>query len=218
MKANFIKFLVSKTFFKNLGLALLITLLLIVAIQVGLRIYTEHGKEITVPDFSGMPLKQVDQLCFQNNLLWLVQDSVYIKDSAGGIIMDQYPLPGSRVKRNRKIFLTTNAWFPESVKMPKAYDMPFRQAERVLQSAGLVIDSIDYQPYFAYKYVREQRFNGEIIPAGTPIPKGSGITLVVGQGLSNERSPVPNLLSLTKDSAQATALKNYFNLGAIVYD
>jgi hypothetical protein len=96
--------------------------------------------------------------------------------------------------------------------------MPFRQAERVLTSAGLIVEKTEYVPYFAPTYVIEQKFNGTPIVPGSPIPKGSGITLVIGQGLSNERSMVPNLLGIGKETARIISMNNFFYLGGIMYD
>lgn len=215
---TFRKFLVSKVFFKNLAIAAAITLLILIIIQVSLRVYTGHGKEITVPQFSGLSLAEADKICFEKDLKWTIQDSLYLDDQPGGIILDQYPEVGSRVKKNRKVFLIINSWDPEIIMMPKAYETPYRQALRILEASGLYVDSIEYEPYFAETYVRKQKFKGEIILEGTPIPKGSGITLVLGQGLSNERAFVPRLISMTQDSARQTIMNTHFSLGAIVYD
>jgi beta-lactam-binding protein with PASTA domain len=135
-----------------------------------------------------------------------------------GTILDQFPDPGAFIKKNRKIFLVINAWQPEIIKMPRAFDMPFRQAERVLTSAGLLIERTEYVPYFAPTYVIEQKYNGTTIAPGSPIAKGSGITLVIGQGLSNERSLVPNLLGIGKETARIISMNNFFYLGGVMYD
>lgn len=218
MKSPFFQFLLSRIFWKNVLIAMGITLGLILLVQISLYFYTGHGKKIRVPDFTGMSLNQVDRLCAQNHITWVIQDSNYTAESARGSVLDQYPEPGSGIKKNRKIFLITNCWFPQVIKMPKAFDMPYRQAERVLSSAGLHISNIEYIPHFAPTYVLEQKFGGKLIAEGTDIPKGSGITLVVGEGLSNERSPVPNLLNIGRETARIIALNNFFNLGATQYD
>jgi beta-lactam-binding protein with PASTA domain len=218
MKSPAIQFLLSRIFWKNVLIAVLATIGLIILVQISLYFYTGHGKKISVPDFTGMSLQQVDRLCAQNHILWIIQDSTYVAESQHGAVLDQYPEPGSGIKKNRKIFLVTNCWFPQMIKMPKAFDMPYRQSERVLSSAGLHISSIEYIPHFAPTYVLEQKFGGRIIAEGTDIEKGSGITLVVGEGLSSERSPVPNLLNIGRETARIIALNNYFNLGATQYD
>ena len=199
-------------------IATAIVIILIIITQLTLRIYTDHGKEIPVPNFTGMSLQEVDQLCYQQDLRWVVQDSTYNKDLPGGSIMDQYPPAGFKVKKNRKVFLTTNSWYPEMVMMPSASDTHFRQAKRILESYGLHIDNLEYEPYFARTYVLKQKYKGEVIEPGTPIEKGSGITLVLGQGLSNETDLIPKLIGMTRDTAMNIALNLHFNIGAVVFD
>ena len=218
MKSPLGQFLISRLFWKNVLFAVLITIGLVILVQISLHIYTGHGKKILVPDFTGMSLKQVDQFCAQNKLYWLIQDSTYVKGSSPGTVLTQYPQSGTFIKKNRKLFLVTNCWAPEVIKMPKAFDMPYRQAERVLTSAGLTIERTEYVPYFAATYVIEQKLNGTPIAAGTPIPKGSGITLVIGQGLSNEKAVVPNLLNIGRETARKIAMNYYFYVGAVLYD
>lgn len=218
MKSPVVQFLVSRIFWKNVLIAALITLGLIILTQISLHFYTGHGKKTRVPDFTGMSLQQVDRLCLQSQILWIVQDSAYVAESARGSVLDQYPNPGSSIKKNRKIFITINCWFPQVIKMPKAFDMPYRQAERVLSNAGLHVLNIEYIPHLAPTYVLAQKFKGRTISEGTTIEKGSGITLVVGAGLSDELAPVPDLLNIGMETARIIALNNYFNLGAVQYD
>lgn len=217
-KTSLWRFLATKVFWKNFLLAMAITFTTIVVTQLVLRIYTDHGDEIPVPNFTSMSLLEVDQLCFQKDLKWLVQDSVYVKDQPGGTVLDQYPPAGFKVKKNRKIFLTTNCWYPEMIPMPKAYDMSYRQAKRIIESHGLFIDSLEYEPYFARTYVLKQKYKGEIIDENTQIEKGSGIVLILGQGLSNKTDFIPNLTGMHEDSASSLALDMHFNIGAVVFD
>ena len=164
-KHKFRRFLMSKVFFKNLAIAIGISFLLIIIVQISLRIYTGHGKEIAVPDFKGLTLSEADKICYQEELTWTIQDSLFIQDQPGGVILDQYPSPGSKVKKGRKLFLIINSWNPEMVLMPKAYETPYRQALLILEASGLHVDSIEYEPYFAETYVRKQKYKGEIIIA-----------------------------------------------------
>lgn len=217
MKSPVVQFLLSRIFWKNVLIAVLITIVLVTLVQISLYFYTGHGKKIKVPDLTGLSLQQADIICAQNKLYWAIQDSTYTKGAVKGSVLDQYPAPGSFVKKNRKVFLVLNSWYPEMIKMPKAYDMPFRQAERILRNAGLTIESTEYVPFFP-NYVLEQKYKRRLIKEGTPVEKGSGITLVLGQGLSNERSPVPFLLKTDFQTAHDLAMAKYFNLGAVVYD
>lgn len=217
-KKTFWRFFLSRAFWKNIGIMALTVIVLITAIQLVLRNYTDHGEEIQVPNLTGMELKNADELCYKKQLTWLIQDSIYNKNLPGGVIIDQYPPAGFRVKKNRKIFLTSSRWYPEMIPMPKVYDMSYRQAKGVIESLGLYIDSLEYEPYFARTYVLKQKYEGYIIDEGTPIEKGAGIVLVLGQGLSSETDFIPELLGLPKDSATLLALDAHFNVGAVVYD
>ena len=51
---DFLKFLVSKKFFRHLGLAVALLLILLLGTLLWLRIYTHHGQAITVPDLTGL--------------------------------------------------------------------------------------------------------------------------------------------------------------------
>jgi beta-lactam-binding protein with PASTA domain len=66
--------------------------------------------------------------------------------------------------------------------------------------------------------VLKQLYQGKEIRRGTEIVKGSEIELVLGQGLSNERTNVPNILGNTKLEAQETLIKYLLNFGVIIYD
>ncbi len=217
-KNTFWKFLISRIFFKNLAIAIGLSLVFLIIIQVGLKVYTDHGKEITVPKLSGLSLSETDKLCFQEKLRWSIQDSLFLEDQPGGIVLEQYPSAGTKVKKNRKIFLIVNSWNPEIILMPKAYETPHRQAILILEASGLHVESIEYEPYFAETYVIKQKYRDEIILEGTPIEKGSGITLVLGQGLSDEKAFVPRLVCMTQDSARDIIMNTHFSLGAIVFD
>src|SRR5690606_29852538 len=63
-----------------------------------------------------------------------------------------------------------------------------------------------------------QHYNGKPIDPGTQLPRGSVIDLLVGRGLSNETTPVPNLLGMTVREAQKQAQSLYLNIGAIVME
>lgn len=57
-----------------------------------------------------------------------------------------------------------------------------------------------------------------VIMEGTEIQKGSVIELVLGMGLSNETTRVPQLVGLSLDLARERIADFYLNIGAITYD
>jgi len=183
-----------------------------------LRYYTHHGEMLPVPDVTGMMKEEAGKLLESNKMRWQLSDSVYVASVTPGAVVSQNPEPGSKVKENRNIFLIVNAKAPEKVKMPNVVDLSFRQAKSTLESQGLIIGRITHVPDIAKDYVLKQLYRGEEIRRGTPIVKGSEIDLVLGLGLSDERTSVPNLLGNSKSKAHETLTKYFLNFGVIDYD
>jgi len=215
---DFFRFLLTKKFLRHLGLAAAITLVLLLGIMLWLKIYTHHGKTIVVPDLTGLTMEEVDDVTSSRRLRFEVVDSVFSTEMPRGTVIKQNPVATSRVKKNRKIFLTMNAVNPEMVSMPQLIGLSFRQARLALQNAGLVQGNITYKPDFAKNNVLQQMHRDTVINEGTIITKGAVIDLVLGMGLSSETTRVPDLVGLGLEEANAIISDYFLNLGAITYD
>jgi len=215
---DFFRFLLTKKFLRHLGLAAALTLILLLGTLLWLKIYTHHGKTIVVPDLTGLTVEEVDDVTSSRHLRFEVIDSVFSMEMPRGTVIKQNPNPTSRVKKNRKIFLTTNAVNPEMVSMPQLIGLSFRQARLALQNAGLVQGAITYKPDFAKNNVLQQMHGDSVINQGTEIAKGAVIDLVLGMGLSSQTTRVPNLVGLGLAEATEIISDYYLNLGAITYD
>ncbi|HKL08893.1 MAG TPA: PASTA domain-containing protein [Bacteroidales bacterium] len=213
-----LQFLKSKVFFKNLLYALLIGIGLLLITFLSLRIYTHHGQKIPVPDFRGLSEEEVYKKAEKSKLNIEIIDSVYNNDMPKGTVIEQNPEPDFNVKKGRRIFITLNAFNPEKVKMPNIVGVSHRQAKAVLKNVGLEIGKLIHVPDIAVNNVLKQRFNGDEIKPGTLIPKGSKVDLVLGKGLSNEKTTLPDLFEYTLMEAKDRLLRAALNVGAIIYD
>ncbi|HPC98000.1 MAG TPA: PASTA domain-containing protein [Bacteroidales bacterium] len=211
-------FLLSKIFFKNLGIALAILAGLLLILLLWLNIYTRHGQARPVPDFFGLSLEEAAKLAKKNKLHYQVIDSVYTNLVGRGCIADQNPKAGYKVKKWRRIVLTINALNPEMVEMPDLIGLPKRQALAVIQTSGLEAGQLRYVPDLSIDFVLKQMQDGRELQKGDKVQKGSVIDLVLGKGLSNERTPVPNLTGLTYEQAKRTVLGASLNIGAYIFD
>jgi len=212
------KFIFSKVFFKNLGLAISIIVGAIMILLIWLNFYTRHGQARPVPDFFGLTLEQTAKLAKKSKLKYQIIDSVYTNIVPRGCIAEQNPKPGFKVKKWRNIILTINAFHPEMVAMPNLIDLPKRQAILVVEGSGLEMGLLKYKPDLSIDVVIEQQLNGKKIASGDSIQKGSVIDLVLGKGLSNQRTPVPELIGFNLESARNRILGSSLNLGAFIYD
>jgi beta-lactam-binding protein with PASTA domain len=211
-------FLLSKVFIKNLGLAIVIVVGLIMILLIWFNIYTRHGQARPVPDFYGLTMEQTVKLAKKSKLRIQVMDSVYTTLVQRGCIAEQNPKPGFKVKKWRRIVLTVNAFNPEMVAAPNLVGLPIRQASAVLESAGLEVGKRSYIPDLSVDFVIKQLYKGKEVMEGDSIQKGSIIDLVLGKGLSNERTFVPNLVGMKLENAKNTLLYTSLNLGTFIYD
>lgn len=215
---DFFRFLGTRQFLRHLLLAAVIGIILIMATLVWLKVYTHHGQAITVPELTGLTEQEVSDVTASRELRYEIVDSVYSSEMPRGTVLKQNPHPGSKVKKNRRIFLTMNAVHPEMVSMPRLVGLSIRQARLALQNAGLTLGEIEYRPDYAINNVLQQMHNDSVITAGSEIRKGSVINLVLGMGLSNETTRVPDLAGLDLATASEIITDYYLNIGAVTFD
>ncbi len=192
--------------------------LLLIIIFVSLNIYTHHGEANPLPDFSGLTESQFKDVVKKNNLRYKIIDSVHISDKLPGVVIEQTPNAGEKVKRNRTIFFTINAYTSEKVQMPNVVESSFRDAKVTLESYGLKTGKIIYVPSEYTNLVMGQMHKGKPIERGTSIPKGSRIDLMIGKGLSSKKTNVPDLTEYSIEKAEQTCLNTTLNIGAIICD
>ena len=179
---NFLRFLFSKIFLKHLLIAVGITIVLIWITLQSLAWYTKHNDYIIVPDFRSLNYKDVRGNQDYRNYQFSVIDSLFDADKPKGSILTQDPFPGAKVKKNRMIYMTVSSIMPEKTTMPDLRDLTLRQAQTMLESAGLKLGKLLYIRSFDEDAVQNQLFEGKAIKAGSVINKGSVITLTVGMG------------------------------------
>ncbi len=207
---GFFYFLGQKKFYLHLLISIALTLLLIWGAFKFLDVFTRHGEVYLVPDFSGKTVPELDQKGFNQYFDLLVIDSIYDARRMPGSIVMQNPLPGSKVKKGRHVYLTIVAKTPEMVQMPDLRNLSLRQALVLLEGKGLGVKNLQYVDYFAKNAVIDQLLNDEPVEPGTKIPKGTPIGLVVGRG--NNPVPVPVPFLIGKKIAGAHAALHYASL------
>jgi len=212
---NFIR---SKLFLKNIGFAFVFVAGMVMMLLIWMNFYTRHGQARPVPDFFGLTMEQTERLAKKNRLRYQVIDSIYTTIVPRGCIAEQNPKPGFKVKKWRNVVLTINAFHPEMVAMPNLVDLPLRQARALIESSGLEVGDRKYRPDLSIDIVIDQLYDGKKIHEGDSLQKGSVIDLVLGKGLSNQRTPVPDLSGMRLNTAKNKILESSLNLGTFVYD
>ncbi len=210
---GFFYFLRRKKFYIHVGIAIVLTFFLLwLSFQV-LKLYTRHGDTISIQDFNGMTLEEIKAEGLDKHFNFVVEDSVYDPTKDKGIIIQQNPLPFSKVKKGRKVYLTIVAKNPEKISMPDLTDLSLRQALVILESSGLRVDSLEYITHFAENAILGQMFKNKEIEPGTLIEKGSKIKLVIGSGYSQKKLPIPFLIGKKQKAAIKLIHRASFNIG-----
>ncbi|MBR4621358.1 MAG: PASTA domain-containing protein [Salinivirgaceae bacterium] len=189
-----------------------------IVLVIFLRFYTHHGHTISVPDFKGLKMSRAQQIANHENLQLQIIDSTFIDYMPKGCIVDQNPRPGTHVKKNRTIFITTNAFNRAKVSVPKIVGLSYRQGKATLEMHGLRVGQLIYRPDFAKNNILKQMFEGQEIAEGTLIDKGSSIDLVLGDGHGNNATPLPDLKGMTQFEATNELNNAYLNVGKVVIE
>ena len=180
---SLIHFLKSKTFLKQIILAVIALFVLTFIMLKWLKSSTNHGEFETVPELKGKSIKVANIELKENNLVMEILDSSnYNPDYPKFSVIEQDPIAGEKVKENRKIYLTLNPSGYRKVLVPDLKERTFRQAKPTLEALGFKIGKLTYIDNIAKDMVLEMNFNGEKIKPGDMLPKTSKIDLVLGNG------------------------------------
>ncbi|MFT7269533.1 MAG: beta-lactam-binding protein with PASTA domain [Roseivirga sp.] len=164
---------------------------------------TNHSETITVPELVGMPFSDIEEFVTQRDLRYeIVADSGYSDSFDPMTILSQNPKPGSKVKMDRKIYITLNAQVPPEIKMPNLINTNVENAEDILKSNGLKMGEITYEPNPANNAVLAQMIKGQKIEPNTYVFKGSIVDVVIGDGEGVQRFPAPNFLGKSLDEVK----------------
>ena len=211
------EFLKQKKFYIHLLIIILLFFVLMWITFRSLDGYTRHDKVYTMPNFIGQNYLEVQEE-YDHDFNFILIDSVYPKGEEPGSIVQQDPLPDSKVKKGRNVYCIIVAVMPEKTEMPNLKNLSLRQAVSTLESNGLEVDKLIYEDYFAKNAVIEQLYQGQVIEPGTEIVKGSKISLRVGFGQDKKKIEIPNLIG--RPAVEVKRLLNVagLNLGEEFFD
>lgn len=184
-----IKHITTGLFEKSLWLNLLLMALFVVAlgvsVVVGINVYTKHGEEVAVPMLTKMTFSQAEELLDDYGLVVVATDTAWDKRLPANFIMQQSPLPGTKVKSGRVIYVTVNASSVPTITLPDVVDnSSFREAMVKLRILGIKTGEPKYVPG-EKDWVVGAECRGKSISVGYKVPIDAIVTLVVGSGALN---------------------------------
>ena len=177
------KFLISKTFLKQLLLAVVALVVFCFILLKWLKVTTNHGDFETVPNLKGKSINVAEIELKENNLVMQIQDSAnFNPDYPKFSVIEQDPPVGAIVKENRKIYLTLNPSGYRKIPVPNLRERTLRQAKPTLEALGFKVGKLTYVDNIGKDIVLKMIYKGKEIQPKAELSKTSKIDLVLGNG------------------------------------
>ena len=185
---NLIRYFFSKYFFKQIFIAFIISSFIIAAVFLFLNITTNHNNYISVPDLKGIDIDEVEVILYENDLKYEISDSTFFNpDFPKYSVLEQIPIANSKVKKDRKIYLTINPVNYGNIAIPNIIQITKRSAISALLSSDLELGEISLIDNIGKDMVIQILYKREEVSPGFLVPKKSKIDLVLGNGSKTEK-------------------------------
>ncbi|AXG70083.1 PASTA domain protein [Kordia sp. SMS9] len=183
IKAFFDRFPILKVFFKQIGLAVVVVVILVFLITKWLDFSTNHGEFKTVPDLAKLSSEEAIAKLEENDLDYILEDTVnYNPDFPAYSIIEQYPDAGDKVKEGRKIYLKINPSKYREVTIPHVIQITRRTAESTLNAVGFEVEKVTYKDNIGKDMVLGLKYKGKTVAPNDRLPKMSKLELILGNG------------------------------------
>jgi len=215
---QFFKYIFQKDYLRHYIIAVGGLIIILSVVFLIIRFSTKHGQNLSVPNLTGYTVDKAIQILDDKNLRLEIIDSVYTGPGKPGTIIDQNPPPDFKVKSNRKIFVTIKSISQKMIKMPDFVHTTLVQAKADLETYGLSVGRITYEPSIYDNIILEQKYENKKIKTGTLIPLGAEIDLILGKSQDMGNTVTPDLFGLSETEAELEAVEFMLNIGTVVYD
>ncbi len=190
-----------------------------------LQSYTNHGQKLELPDYIGTSFTEATEDAEDKSFVLIVNDSIHVVGKPGGEILDQNPKPYSKVKENRKIYVTISKYNADVLdlnNLPALYGMDYESKKRELSYLDIEskIKGYVYDPGEP-DHILEVWYNGKriISPSGNAknvnIEKGGELQFVLSKREGGQ-TEIPDLKCKTLNIAKFILDNNKLKLGSVL--
>lgn len=188
----------------NLIAMVLACIALCIGVWIWMVRYTMHGESVEVPEVKGMLFNDADYALEKLDLVAVIVDSAYVRQQPAGIVLEQRPAAGSRVKSGREIYLTVNQKQTPTNTIPDiAGNCSRREAEARLRALGFKIGPMEFVPGDP-DWVIALKVNGREVYTGERVPCDAPVVLVVGNSKMDSEEDEEELDGLWGDETSDT--------------
>ena len=188
-------------------------ILILIIDQIILPFYVRHNSNASLPDVTGKHFVEAKKILESNGLEIIRAGQMVNSQYVPGTVILQFPKPKTIVKAGRRIYVTLTT--PEQpIQIPNVIGQSERDAQFILSSAGLVVDSTiiwEYSPLYPEGVVCNQS-----LYEGTRISRGTTIRLTFSLGPIPREVEVPNYMFNNLQNVQKEIVKVGLRVGKII--
>lgn len=193
--------------------AVVFLVLVLIADKIVMPIITRQGSEFELPDFTSQRVSDIQLAMDDLDLSYEIASEEYSPGKAHGIILQQFPEAGTNVKPGRVIKLVVSLG-QKMQAIPNLAGRSVRQAMLDLEAMGLTLGEIAW----AFSDTIPDRVVVFSYPAaGTEIPLGSSVNLMVNRGRASNFTFMPQVVGLALDEATEALTDKQLKVGVVTY-
>jgi eukaryotic-like serine/threonine-protein kinase len=181
--------------------------------QVVMPIVTRQGSEFELPDFTNQKVVEIDTRLDDLKLSYEIAAEEFAPGKEKGLIIRQYPIAGTRVKPGRTVkFIISKG--QKIVSIPQVSGKSVRQAVLDLETAGLATGEISW----AFNDTIPEKVVVFSYPAaGTEVPLGSAVNLMVNRGRATDFTFMPKVIGMPLEDARKLIEQKSLKVGKLKY-
>jgi serine/threonine-protein kinase len=172
---------------------------------------TRHGSEFSLPNIVSMTIEDAEPILQEGGLLLDITSEEYHPDKTTGTILTQFPVGGTMVKSGRTVKVVISLG-QKLVDIPDLRGFSIRQARLKLEAAGFMLGDVEWT---LADSLPEKVVVFSYPGAGTKIPYGSQVNLMVNRGPYQQTVFVPRLIGLSLEEAQIRLEEKGLKVGLV---
>jgi len=170
-----------------------------------------RSTEVEVPDVLGLDLEEAARRVDPFDLVPQVVSQRHDRAVASGRVLEQIPIPGSSVRRGRKIKLVVSLG-SEVLQVPDHVGEAAREAQYELPQEGFAPGDEARVPWTR---AAAGTVIGQVPPPDTPAVPNSRVHLLVSDGPPESAWVMPDLTGLRREQAERWIDRSGFRRGAV---
>lgn len=181
---------------KNLIAAILFLSILFLLLKLALKLYTNHGRSMEIPTFTGTLIEEAREVADDEGLKIDVTTGAFDPERSPGLVVQQIPQVGSRVKNNRTVYLTVLSDKAPDVTLPSLVgNYEYGRYSSLLDAKKIkhrvrerVYDAKQQEGSVLYLYHDDRKITDQDLRDGVTVPMGGTVELVITKRKGNKVS------------------------------